>query len=145
MQPLHKADDGRYAEKTIGKDRLAGSYAFRQLVSAGALVSFGSDWPVVSMNPFFGMDSAVNAETLAGQVWLPEHSLIVEEAMMAYTITPAKAVHREKDLGALEAGKLADVIVLLSDPLTMPKSDIDRAKPALVFLGGKIVYAPGLQ
>jgi predicted amidohydrolase YtcJ len=144
MQPFHKADDGRYAEKALGKDRLEGSYAFRQLVDSGALVIFGSDWPVVTMNPFAGIDSAVNAKTLSGEVWLPSHSLTVEEALRAYTVWPAKAVKQDKVLGTIEAGKLADIVILQDDVLTIPKDKIKDVKVAYTIVDGKIVYqAPG--
>ena len=142
MQPFHKADDGRYAEKAIGRERLAGSYAFRQLVDSGALVVFGSDWPVVTLNPFAGIDSAVNARTLAGKVWLPSHSLTVEEALQAYTVKPPMAVHREAELGTLEVGKLADMVVLRDDPLTVPPGSLADIKVAYTIVGGKAVYPP---
>jgi len=141
MQPYHKADDGRYAEKAIGTERLKGSYAFRQLVDSGALVIFGSDWPVVTMNPFAGIDSAVNARTLAGDVWLPSHSLTVAEALYAYTVSPPKAVHRDDRLGTIEKGKLADIVILMDDPFTMPKEKLAEVRVAQTIVGGKVVYS----
>lgn len=140
MQPFHKADDGRYAEKAIGAERLKGSYAFRQLVDAKALVVFGSDWPVVTLNPFAGIDAAVNARTLSGEVWLPSHSLTVEEALRAYTVSPPKAVHQESRLGTLEVGKLADMVILIDDPLTIPRERLDEVKVAQTIVGGRVVY-----
>lgn len=141
MQPFHKADDGRYAEKALGKKRLAGSYAFRQLLDAGALVCFGSDWPVVTLNPFAGVDSAVNAVTLAGDVWLASHSITVEEALRAYTVAPQRAIGRQDKVGTLEAGKLADIVMLMSDPLTIPPRQIGDVKVALTIVGGRVVYS----
>lgn len=140
MQPFHKADDGRYAEKAIGAERLKGSYAFRQLVDAKALVVFGSDWPVVTINPFAGIDAAVNAKTLAGAVWLPSHSLTVEEALRAYTVSPPRAVHQESRLGTLEVGKLADMVILVDDPLSVPRERLAEVKVAQTIVGGKVVF-----
>jgi hypothetical protein len=140
MQPLHKADDGRYAEIAIGRDRLAGSYAFRQLVDAGALVIFGSDWPVVSLNPFLGIDSAVNARTLSGQVWLPSHSLAVQEALRAYTVLPPRAIHRDQSLGTIEPGKLADLVMLEADPLAVPATDLAGIKAAMTMVNGNVAF-----
>ncbi len=140
MQPYHKADDGRYAEKAIGKDRLDGSYAYRRLVDAGALVVFGSDWPVVTMDPFAGIDSAVNARTLAGDVWLPSHSLTLAEAMYAYTAAPPKAIHRETSLGTIEVGKLADFVILRDDPFAVPAEKLGEIKAWRTIVGGKVVY-----
>ena len=140
MQPFHKADDGRYVEMVLGRERLKGSYAFRQLVDAGALLVFGSDWPVVTLNPFAGIDAAVNARTLAGDVWLPDHSLKVEEALHAYTSAPCQAIGRERDLGAIEPGKLADLVILQTDPLTISPDDLAKVTPAVTIMGGKVVY-----
>ncbi|MBI4717629.1 MAG: amidohydrolase [Planctomycetes bacterium] len=140
MQPYHKADDGRYAEKAIGKERLKGSYAFRQLLDAGALLVFGSDWPVVTMDPFAGIDSAVTGRTLAGGVWLPEHSITVEEALRAYTVSPPKAVGRESELGTLGAGKLADFVILNQDPFNVPEAGIGEIRAVTTVVGGRVVY-----
>jgi len=140
MQPFHKADDGRYAEKALGKRRLIGSYAFRKLVDSGATVVFGSDWPVVTLNPFAGIDSAVNARTLEGKVFLPSHSLTVEEALRAYTVTPPIAIHREHQLGTLEVGKFADIVILKDDVLTIPTENIADVRVDTTIVDGRVVY-----
>ena len=140
MQPFHKADDGRYVEKVVGKNRLLGSYAFRQLVDSGAMVIFGSDWPVVTLNPFAGIESAVNAKTLSGDIWLPSHSLSVEEAIRAYTVMPPRAIRRDDRLGTLDVGKYADFLILSDDPFTLPKEDIGGIEVVKTFVGGKMVY-----
>lgn len=140
MQPYHKADDGRYAEIAIGKKRLEGSYAFRQLLDSGAILIFGSDWPVVTMNPFKGIDAAVNARTLAGDIWLPSHSLTVEEALRAYTVTPPQAIHRGDRLGTIETGKYADLVILHEDPLIMNPDRLGDVKVAVTIVNGEVVY-----
>ena len=140
MQPFHKADDGRYAEKAIGTERLKGSYAFRQLVDAGTLVIFGSDWPVVTINPFAGIDAAVNAKTLAGEVWLPSHSLTLEEALRAYTVSPPRAIHRNHRLGTLEPGKYADFVILTEDPFEIPKERLAEVTAAQTVVAGQVVF-----
>ncbi len=140
MQPFHKADDGRYAEKALGKKRLEASYAFRQLVDSEATVVFGSDWPVVTLNPFAGLDSAVNARTLDDKVWLPSHSLTVEEALRAYTASPPFAIHREDKLGTIEVGKLADLVILKDDVLTIPSSRIKDIRVDTTIVNGTVVY-----
>lgn len=143
MQPYHKADDARYAVKALGWDRMKASYAFRGLVDAGALLAFGSDWPVVTLNPFSGMDTAVNATTLEHDVWLPQHSLKMEEALRAYTAWAARAGHNEADVGTIEPGKFADLVLLTADPLAMTPEEIVKAKPAFVLLGGQVMVGPG--
>ncbi|MEK6674879.1 MAG: amidohydrolase, partial [Planctomycetota bacterium] len=141
MQPYHKADDARYAEKALGSARLGGSYAFRQLVDAGALVVFGSDFPVVTLDPFAGIHSAVTAKTLTGEVWLKDHSLTTAEALRSYTVWPQKAIHREDQLGTLEAGKLADIAILSEDPLSVPADNLATIRAWKTILGGKIVHS----
>ena len=140
MQPLHKADDGRYAELAIGRDRLKGSYAYRQLLDAGAIIVFGSDWPVVSLDPFAGIDAAVNARTLENKIFLPTHSMTVEEALTAYTAAPPFAVHAEAKLGTIEVGKLADLVILTEDPLTISKDKLGTVRAALTVVDGRVVY-----
>ena len=140
MQPFHKADDGQYAERRIGKKRLAGSYAYRQLLDSGALVCFGSDWPVVSLNPFTGIASAVNARILTGKVWLPSHSTSLEEALRAYTVSPPLAIHHENRLGTLEVGKLADIVVLADDPFGISPDRLADVKVDVTIVGGKVVF-----
>lgn len=141
MQPLHKADDGRYVEKVLGKERLKGSYAFRSLLDSGATLTFGSDWPVVSLNPFLGIDAAVNARTLSGEVWMPEESLTVEQALRAYTVTPWKVLRSRRALGTLELQQPADLVVLSHDLLTMDKQKLDSVKVWKTVVGGRVVYS----
>ena len=93
------------------------------------------------MNPFAGIDSAVNARTLAGDVWLPSHSITVEEALRAYTVSPARAIHREDRLGTIEVGKLADLVLLAEDPLTIPPTRLGDIKVDKTIVAGKVVYA----
>ena len=142
MQPLHKADDGRYAEGVIGKERLKGSYAFRQLLDANALLVFGSDWPVVSLDPMLGLDAAVSARTLSGEVWLPEHSLKINEALHAYTSSPPRAIGRGENLGTLEVGKWGDFVLLNHDPLKIAPERLDEVSVFLTVVAGEIVFGP---
>lgn len=140
MQPLHKADDARYAEKALGSDRLAGSYAFRELLNHRSLLVFGSDWPVVSMNPFEGIASAVTGKTLDGKVWLADHSITVAEAISAYTAWPPRAVRKEVFVGTLEPGKFADLVILKDDPFSVPAEKLATVRVGQTIVGGKVVY-----
>lgn len=139
MQPLHKADDGRYARKRLGDARLArGFFAFRRLLDAGATLAFGSDWPVVSPDPLAGIRAAVTGRTLDGEVVAADQNLSVAEALAAYTRGAAAALGLD-DAGVLRPGALADVTVLDRDPFD---ADWDADPPRVVatIVGGGVVY-----
>ena len=88
MQPYHAIDDGRWAEKRIGPERIKTTYAFRSLLDAGARLAFGSDWTVAPLDPILGIYAAVTRRTLDGKNpngWVPEQKITVEEALRAYT------------------------------------------------------------
>jgi predicted amidohydrolase YtcJ len=144
MQPYHIIDDGRWAEGRIGKKRCESSYALRSLLDAGAKVAFGSDWSVAPLNPLLGIDAAVNRRTLDGKHpkgWFPEQKITVAEALECYTLTSAFAAFQEKDLGSLEAGKLADFVVLSRDILAASERDqIVQTEVLMTVVGGRVVY-----
>jgi len=144
MQPFHIIDDGRWAEGRIGKERCASSYANRSLLDAGAKLAFGSDWPVAPLNPILGIDAAVHRRTLDGkhpEGWFPEQKISVKEALEAYTKGSAYAAFRENDLGALEAGKLADLVVLSRDILDPAERErIADTEVLLTLVGGRVVW-----
>lgn len=140
MQPLHKADDARYAEKAIGPVRCRTSYAFRSLLQAGAHVAFGSDWPVVSLNPFLGAHAAVTARSLDGDVFVPEQRITMEEALTAYTRGAAYAAGDEKSLGQIAPNLAADFVILESDVLEIPPDEISGVCVKATYLGGRQVW-----
>jgi predicted amidohydrolase YtcJ len=144
MQPYHAIDDGRWAVGRIGSKRCASSYAFRSLLDAGTTLAFGSDWSVAPISPILGIDAAVNRRTLDGkdpQGWYPEQRISVPEAIEAYTLTSAYAGFEDKDRGSLEAGKLADMVVLSRDILAAAEKDhIAETKVLMTVVGGKVVF-----
>jgi predicted amidohydrolase YtcJ len=145
MQPYHVIDDGRWAEGRIGKERCKTSYAYRGLLDAGAKLAFGSDWSVAPLDPLPGIDAAVNRRTLDGKNpngWFSEQKITVAEAVEAYTLGSAYAAGREKELGSIEVGRLADLVVLSRDVLAKEERDrIGETKVDLTIVGGKIVYS----
>jgi predicted amidohydrolase YtcJ len=143
MQPYHCIDDGRWAEKRIGPERIKTTYAFRSLLDKGARLTFGSDWTVAPINPLLGVYAGVTRRTLDDRNphgWVPEQKVTVEEAMKSYTINNAYASFDESRKGSLEAGKLADVVVLDRDIFAIPPFQIPRASVLYTIVGGKIVY-----
>jgi predicted amidohydrolase YtcJ len=139
MQPYHKADDGRYAEDSIGPDRSRSSYAFKSLLDAGTVVAFGSDWPVVSMNPFLGVEAAVTGNTLAGRFWQTQENITVAEALRSYTTRGAFACRMEREIGRIAPGYRADFVMLNKSPFE-PKVRWSDISPTRVYLEGRLVH-----
>lgn len=145
MQPYHAIDDGRWAEKVIGKERAKGTYAFRSLIDTGATLAFGSDWFVAPPTPLEGLYAAVTRQTLDDKNpggWVPEQKITIFEALKAYTAGNAYAAFEEKIKGTLEPGKLADFVMLEQDITKIPGWQIRNAKIAATVVGGNIVYRP---
>jgi predicted amidohydrolase YtcJ len=143
MQPYHAADDGRWAEKRIGAQRIKTTYAFRSLLDAGAKLTFGSDWFVAPLSPILGIHAAVTRQTIDGKNpngWVPEQKISIEEAIRAYTSSCAYAEFAEKEKGTLEAGKLADIVVLSQDIFRINPIDIEKTKVVYTIVGGRIIY-----
>ena len=143
MQPYHAIDDGRWAEKRIGPERARRTYAFRSLLDAGAILAFGSDWDVAPMIPLSGIYGAVTRRTLDGKHpggWVPEQKITVSEALRAYTWGSAYASFEEKIKGAIEPGKLADMVVLSRDILTIDPAEIADVKVLITVFDGKVIY-----
>ena len=138
MQPYHKADDGRYAERYIGSDRSRSSYAFKSLLDAGAVVAFGSDWPVVTLNPFLGVEAAVMGRTLDGKLWQTHQNITVAEALRCYTSRAAYAIFAEDELGRIAPGYRADFVVLNRSPFDLVV-DWAAIRPVGVYIEGKKV------
>ena len=131
MQPYHAIDDGRWAEKRIGPERIKTTYAFRSLLDAGARLAFGSDWTVAPLDPLLGIYAAVTRRTLDGKNpggWVPEQKITVEEALRAYTAGNAYGVFAERKRGKLAPGYLADIVVLDQDLTTMPPEAMEKAR-----------------
>lgn len=144
VQPYHAIDDGRWAEKRIGADRLAGTYPFKSLFDAGATVTFGSDWSVAPLKPLSGIYAAVTRRTLDGNNpdgWVPEQKITVEQAVKAYTINNAWAGNQEADAGTIEAGKLADLVVVSDNIFEIDPNDIINTKVLMTIIGGDLKYS----
>lgn len=143
MQPYHAIDDGRWADKLIGAERARTTYAFKSLIDAGAIVSFGSDWFVAPPTPLEGIYAAVTRRTLDDknpEGWVPEQKITVEQALKCYTINGAYASFEEKVKGSLEVGKLADFVVLDQDLFKIDPTEIRNVKVLQTIVGGKTVF-----
>jgi predicted amidohydrolase YtcJ len=146
MQPYHCIDDGRWAEKRIGPERAKGTYAFRALLDSGAVLAFGSDWDVAPMVPLMGIYAAATRRTLDGKHpdgWIPEQKISVAEAIRAYTMGSAYASFDEKIKGSIEPGKLADMVVVSDDILSIPAVEIEKTRVETTVFDGKVIYRRG--
>ncbi|PYP91459.1 MAG: amidohydrolase [Candidatus Angelobacter sp. Gp1-AA117] len=147
VQPYHAIDDGRWAEKRIGPDRIKRTYAFRTLLNSGVRLAFGTDWSVAPLSPMWGIYAAVTRATLDGKTpggWVPEQKLTVAESVEAYTMGSAYAEFQEKEKGSITPGKLADFVILSDDIFKIPPAAIKDVKVEATFVGGKVVYG-GLE
>ncbi|MCH8286400.1 amidohydrolase [candidate division KSB1 bacterium] len=143
VQPYHAIDDGRFIEKRIGYERSKTTYPFRQFLDNGVTMTFGSDWTVAPLDPIKGIDAAVTRRTTDGknpEGWFPEQKITVEEAIRAYTITNAYAVFEEDIKGSITEGKLADMVVLSQDILSIPVNNIVDTEVLYTIVNGKIVF-----
>ena len=143
VQPGHVADDGCWAEKRIGAARCRTTYAFRSLLEAGVPLSFGTDWPVVPLDPFQGIYTAITRRTLDGRYpegWVPEEKLTLEDALRAYTLGGAYAEFSEQEKGSLKAGKLADLVMVSQDVFQVPVDELPKTKALLTMVGGQVRY-----
>lgn len=154
VNPYHIADDMRWMEERIGHERSQWAYAFRSLKDAGAVLIFGSDSPGTNaaryyLSPVYGLYAAVTRQTLSGQPeegWFPEQRLTIEEAIDAYTKSPAWASFEEDIKGTLSPGKLADIAVFDADLIEVGKAQPSKlldAKVLYTIVGGRIVYQGG--
>jgi predicted amidohydrolase YtcJ len=152
VNPYHVADDMRWMEQRIGRERSRGAYAFRRLKDAGAVLIFGSDSPGTNaaryyLNPVYGLYAAVSRQTLTGEPkegWFPDQRLTIEEAIEAYTKNSAWASFEERLKGTIATGKLADLAVfdmnLVEAGRTNPAALL-KAKVLYTIAGGRIVHA----
>src|SRR5438093_12818627 len=143
VQPYHAIDDGRWAERRIGPERIKTTYAFRTLADKGVRLAFGTDWPVAPLNPMLTLFAATTRATLDGKHpngWVPEQKIAIADAVAAYTRAAAFAEFQERDKGTIARGKLADLVILTDDVLTVPAPQIKDVRVLTTIVGGKVVY-----
>lgn len=148
MQPTHQTSDRLMAEARLGPDRLAGAYAWRSLLTAGAPLAFGSDAPVELPDPFAGIAAAVTREDANGQPeggWQPQEIISREQAFAAYTSGAAYAGFGEGRFGQLIEGERADFVVIDRDPFEGAAENIRGIKVLEVWIGGTQVLGNGAE
>lgn len=143
MQPSHAIGDLKFAPDRLGMDRLSGAYAWKDMLSGGAIVAGGSDAPVEVGSPLIEFYAAVARKDLngnAGEGWHPEQALSRNQALALFTSSAAFASFQEDDLGTISVGKIADFSVFDRDLMTIPEAEILNARPVMTVIGGEIVW-----
>lgn len=143
MQPTHATSDMPWAEDRVGPQRIVGAYAWRQLRDSGARLALGSDFPVESVDPRFGLYAAAtraDAQGLPAGGWFPQEKLTAFEALRGFTLDAAYAGFSEREVGSLEVGKRADFVVLSEDPLSIAASGLRNLGVQATYVDGSAVY-----
>jgi predicted amidohydrolase YtcJ len=142
VQPFHAVSDRDIAERYWGA-RYRRSYAYRTLQQSGVRLALGSDAPVETADPLRIVHAAVarrDDQTPERAPWLPEQSLSVAQALWSYTLGAAYAGGEEQRKGSLEAGKLADLVILGADPFRLPTGGLAQTPVEATLIGGRVVY-----
>lgn len=143
MQPSHAIGDLHFAVDRLGKDRLAGGYAWRKLIDSGSIIAGGTDAPVEVGDPRIEFYAATQRKDLKGysnDAWYPEQKVTAQEGLKMFTAWPAYAAFQDESLGTIEVGKAADFSVFDTNFFTASGPDILKAKTVLTMVDGKIAY-----
>jgi predicted amidohydrolase YtcJ len=144
MQPVHQTSDRTMAEARLGPGRLAGAYAWATMLKNGATLTFGTDYPVESPDPFAGWAAGFTRADAEGQPfggWQPQERVTREQAWKAYTIDAAYAGFAEAQFGRLAPGQYADFIIVDRDPTAVSASDLRATKVEQTWIGGSKVWS----
>jgi predicted amidohydrolase YtcJ len=144
MQATHATSDMPWVPARIGPERTAeGAYVWQRLIKSGVVLANGSDFPVEEPNPMLGFYAAITRQDPSGnppEGWMPEERLSRDEMLQSFTRNAAYAAHAENDLGTLEVGRLADMVTLDRNVMTVPPSEILKATVQMTIIGGEVVY-----
>ena len=144
MQATHATSDLPWAPARIGPERIAeGAYVWRKLLQSGAVIANGSDFPVEEPNPMFGLYAAITRQDQSGRPpegWQPDQRLSRAEALRSFTLNAAFAAHAERELGSLTPGKLADLVMVSKDVMTVAPEEILTTTVTLTMIGGVVVH-----
>jgi predicted amidohydrolase YtcJ len=146
MQPLHSypnVDTLDVWAPNIGPERATRAWVWKSIADAGGRYSFGSDWPVVTLNPWYGLQTAVTRQTREGKPTTgfdPDQRLTVAQAIEGYTLGADFAGRREKTEGSLEKGKLADLIIVSQNVFEIDPHKISETRVRTTIVGGQVVY-----
>lgn len=145
MQPYHANPDSNVFQiwaANLGPERAERAWAWKSIRDAGGRLAFGSDWPVVGIDPRLGLHTALTRQTLDGQPaggFVPQQRLPLEDVLEAYTAGSAYAEFADDQKGTLAAGKLADLLIWNADLFSLPAAEVHAAEVAVTVLGGRVM------
>ncbi|HUF77854.1 MAG TPA: amidohydrolase [Thermoanaerobaculia bacterium] len=142
-QPTHATSDMPWALDRLGPARLDGAYAWRRALEAGGRLALGSDFPVESADPRLGLFAAITRQSLAGEPaggWLPGERLSREEALRGFTLDAAWSLFLDDEIGSIEPGKRADLVIFGRDPMTVPEREIPGVPIDYTLVDGEVVF-----
>lgn len=146
FQPLHAYPDDdltKFWIPHLGPERSQRGWVWRSIEESGGTLAFGSDWPIVTLSPWPGVQNALTRQTTEGDPpggWMPHERISLEDTVRAYTLGAAFAAKREKTTGSLERGKFADLIILSHDLFMIEPTEIGKTEVLLTMVGGRVVY-----
>jgi hypothetical protein len=137
-----------FTEPRLGPERSRWLYPHKTILDTGGRLVWGTDWPVTSLAPLEGIETAVSRQLLGGRdaagnpdrAWIPEERLALEQAIAAYTIAGAWLAFEDRERGSIELSKRADLVVLEKNLFEVPPQEIHRVRVEMTVLDGRIVY-----
>ena len=146
MQPLHSYPNENILHvwaRNVGPERALRAWPWHDIAAAGGPLAFGSDWPVVTLDPWGGFEVLLTRQTTEATPpggWNPNERVTLEQAVEGYTLGAAYAGFREKTEGSLEPGKVADLIIVSQDLFHVTPASLGKTTAILTMVGGKVVY-----
>ena len=141
MQGIHCTSDAPYVLERLGEERAEeGAYVWQKLMANGSIIPNGTDAPVEDVSALDSYYATVSRVLKDGSVFFPEQRMSRMEALRSYTINCAFAAFEEKAKGSLTPGKLADIVILSDDILSIPEEEIPDARVLTTIVGGKVAY-----
>ncbi|HSJ08528.1 MAG TPA: amidohydrolase [Longimicrobiales bacterium] len=141
MQGVHATSDAPWIPRRLGEQRAReGAYMWRELLNSGAVIANGTDAPVEDVSAIASFYSSVSRRTNTGEVFYPDQRMTRDEALKSYTLSNAFAMFAEDRIGSIRPGKLADLVVLSKDIMTVPEEEIRSAEVDMTIVGGAVRY-----
>ena len=138
VQPLHRADDAVYAEVALGGERAGCLLPMASIAEMGIPLAFGSDWPVVSVDPILGMAAAITGLDIDGKPFHQDEAITIDDALKGYTVHAADAAGLDH-VGVLQPGRKADFVIWDRNPFDI---DWTSERPVIraTIVDGRLVY-----